>query len=264
MSISYALLSIQPLLLLLLMIIFFATGGGFITWLFRKHIRLRILQSHNEVIGNIFSCTGGLYSLLLAFVVFLVWDAFNDAAAHANMEFSIAKGLYRDIQYYPDTLESKRIKQVYLAYINEVVTREYPALARLEPVPESSKEAFNNVFRAVEGVSPADQNLSARASEMFRHLNELATSRSLRHLAAGSGMPLELWLPMLIGGFITMVFAIMLDIENYRLHIFLNAMLGSFIGIVMYLIIIMDYPFSGHFCIEPTGYLELLQWGRGG
>lgn len=69
---------------------------------------------------------------------------------------------------------------------------------------------------------------------------------------------------MLIGGFITMVFAIMLDIENYRLHIFLNAMLGSFIGIVMYLIIIMDYPFSSHFCIEPTGYLELLQWGRGG
>lgn len=264
MSITYALLSIQPLLLLLMMIIFFAAGGGTITWLFRKHIRLRILQSHNDVIGNIFACTGGLYSLLLAFVVFLVWDSYNNAEAHANMEFSIAKGLYRDIEYYPDTTESMKIKQVYLAFIDEVINSEYPALARLKPVPQSSTEAFNNVFRVIEGVSPSDQNHIARASEMFRHLNELATSRSLRHLAAGSGIPFEIWLPMVIGGFITMIFAIMLDIENVRLHIFLNALLGAFIGMVLYLIVILDYPFSGHFCIEPAGYVELLKWGKGG
>jgi len=261
MSLSYALLSVPPMILLVVMIILFACMGGASTWLFRKYSRLKILQSHNEVTGNIFACAGGLYSLLLAFVVFLVWDGYNDAASHANMEFSVAKGLYRDIQYYPDTVESKKIKAVYLHYVNEVVTKEYPALSRLDSVPQSSKDAFNEVFRVIEQMDPQTISLNARSDEMFRHLNELATNRSLRQLAAGAGIPRELWIPLLIGGLITMIFAMMLDIENRKLHILLSAMLGSFIGIVLYLIIIMDYPFSGYLCVDPTGYQEILQWG---
>ncbi|KAA2245723.1 DUF4239 domain-containing protein [Chitinophaga agrisoli] len=260
MSLSYALLSVPPLLLMVLMIILFALMGGTSTWLFRKYSRLKVLGSHNEVTGNIFACAGGLYSLLLAFVVFLVWDGYNDAASHANMEFSVAKGLYRDIQYYPDTATSKHVKQVYLRYVKDVITEEYPAMARLEPVPKSSTEAFNNVFQVIEQMDPQTPALNERSAEMFRHLNELATHRSLRQLAASAGIPRELWIPLLIGGFITMFFAMMLDIENGKLHVILSAMLGSFIGIVLYLIIIMDYPFSGYLCVDPTGYKDILQW----
>ncbi|GAA3936528.1 DUF4239 domain-containing protein [Chitinophaga oryziterrae] len=262
MSFSYALLSVPPVLLMLLMLLVFAFTGGLSTWLFRKFIRVRVLRSHNEVTGNIFACAGGLYSLLLAFVVFLVWDGFNDAGSHADMEFSVAKGLYRDIQFYPDTAESGRIKRVYLEYINKVITEEYPAMGRLEPMPLSSKKAFDNVFIAIEQMQPQNINLNARSDEMFRHLNELATNRSLRQLSANTGIPFELWLPILIGGLITLIFVTMLDIENMRLHIFLSAMLGAFIGLVIYLIVILDYPFSGYLSIQPTGYREILQWEK--
>ncbi|HEY8916156.1 MAG TPA: hypothetical protein VIM87_06935 [Chitinophaga sp.] len=264
MQLSYTLLSVPPLLLLVLMIVFFAVTGGGSTYLFRKYIRMRVLQSHNEVTGNIFSCAGGLYSLLLAFVVFLVWDGFNDAAQHANMEFSVAKGLYRDIQYYPDTLESHKIKQVYLQFMEAVVQDEYPAMARLESSPVSSKKAFDELFRVVEQMNPQTPALTTRSAEIFRHLNELATHRSLRQLDAGTGIPLEMWIPLLIGGFIVMVFAMMLDIENLKLHIFMSAMLGSFIGIVIYLIILLDYPFSGYLSVQPTGYVEIINWAKQG
>jgi hypothetical protein len=263
MSFSYALLSVPPVLLMFLMLLFFALGGGLSTWLFRKFIRVKVLRSHNEVAGNIFACAGGLYSLLLAFVVFLVWDGFNDASSHADMEFSVAKGLYHDIEYYPDTTESKKIKEVYLIYAHNVVTEEYPAMRQLNPIPLSSKKAFDNLFIEIEQLQPQNINLNARSDEMFRHLNELATARSLRQLSASSGIPFELWLPLLIGGLITLAFVTMLDIENVRFHIFLSAMLGAFIGLVIYLIVILDYPFSGYLSIQPTGYQEILQWDKG-
>jgi hypothetical protein len=258
MQLSYILLSVPPLLLLVLLIFFFAITGAGSTYLFRKYVHMRVLQSHNEVTGNIFSCAGGLYSLLLAFVVFLVWDGFNDAAQHANMEFSVAKGLYRDIQYYPDTLDARKVKKVYLRFIEAVVQDEYPALARLEPVPASSKKAFDDLFEVIEQMNPQTPALTTRSAEIFRHLNELATHRSLRQLDAGSGIPLEMWVPLLLGGLIVMVFTMMLDIENIRLHILLSALLGAFIGLVMYLIILLDYPFSGYMSVQPTGYIEML------
>jgi hypothetical protein len=244
------------------MFFFFALAGGLSTWFCRKFIRIKVLRSHNEVTGNIFACAGGLYSLLLAFVVFLVWDGFNDACSHADMEFSVAKGLYRDIQYYPDTTESKKIREVYLTYINKLVTEEYPAMDHQQPIPLSCKKAFNNVFIVIEQMEPKNIYLNTRSDEMFRHLNELATNRSLRQLSANSGISFELWLPLLIGGLITLIFVTMLDIENTRLHIFLSAMLGAFIGLVMYLIVILNYPFSGYLSIQPTGYQEILQWDK--
>jgi hypothetical protein len=255
-------MSVPPLLLLVFLIFFFGIIGAGSTYLFRKYVHLRVLQSHNEVTGNIFSCAGGLYSLLLAFVVFLVWDGFNDAAEHANMEFSVAKGLYRDIQYYPDTLDAHKVKQVYLRFIEAIVKDEYPALARLEPVPASSKKAFDDLFQAVEQMNPQTPALTTRSAEIFRHLNELATNRSLRQLDAGSGIPFEIWIPLLIGGLIVMVFTMLLDIENIQLHVLLSGLLGAFIGLVMYLIIILDYPFSGYMSVKPTGYEEMLHWKK--
>jgi hypothetical protein len=263
MTISYTLLSIPPVLLLLLMIIVFALAGGLSTYLFRKFIRVKILRSHNEVTGNVFACAGGLYSLILAFVVFLVWDGFNDASSHADMEFSLAKGLYRDIQYYPDTVASKKLEAVYLDYVNKVVSEEYPAMSKLERVPLSSKRAFDRLFIAIEQMEPQNVIQVTRSDEMFRHLNELATNRSLRQLSANSGIPFQMWLPLLIGGFITLIFVVMLDIENKKLHIFLSSMLGAFIGLVMYLIVILDYPFSGYMSIQPTGYQDIIEWDKG-
>jgi hypothetical protein len=262
MSLSFALLRIPPVLLLLLMLLIFGIAGAITTYLFRKYVRVKILRAHNEVTGNIFACAGGLYSLLLAFVVFLVWDGFNDASSHADMEFSVAKGLYRDIQYYPDSVVAKRIKDVYLDYVHKVVTEEYPAMAREEAVPMTSKRAFDKVFIAIEQMEPQNTVQTSRGDEMFRHLNELATNRSLRQLSASSGIPFELWLPLLIGGLITLIFITMLDIENVKLHIFLSALLGAFIGLVMYLIVILDYPFSGYMSIQPTGYEEILRWDK--
>ena len=44
------------------------------TFLFRKYVKVKILRSHNEVIGFLFLAIASFYALLLSFIVLVVWD----------------------------------------------------------------------------------------------------------------------------------------------------------------------------------------------
>ena len=55
----------------------------------------------------------------------------------------------------------------------------------------------------------------------------------------------------------------MIDVESKRLHILINSLLGAFIGLVIYLIIILDHPFTGKIKIEATEYQTILQMDSG-
>ena len=89
MSLINILLKMNPLLMLALFILLFSGVGIVGTYLVRKYVKLGIGKSHNEGVANGFAMTGGLYGLILAFVVFLVWDQYNDAEQNAEMEASL-------------------------------------------------------------------------------------------------------------------------------------------------------------------------------
>jgi len=56
-----------------------------------------------------------------------------------------------------------------------------------------------------------------------------------------------------------MLFAILLNTENMKLHIIMNGLLGCFIGMVFYLIILINHSFSGEISIKPTIYKQILE-----
>jgi hypothetical protein len=255
MDISYHLLQLRPFALLFVIVVGFGAIGGLGTYFFGRYVKMKYVKGHNEAVGYIFAILGGFYALLLGFVVFFVWDTMNQSQNNANQEGSLARGLYRDIKYYPDTNKMKPLMQCYLAYVHSVIEIEYPAMERLRPMTSTDRKYFNDVFREMEKLDPND----ARVSQMFKHLNDLATYRGLRQLDSESAIPAEIWVPLLLGGFIILIVAIMVKVESVALHVAINIMLGSFIGIVIYLIIIIDHPFTGDMKIEPVQYKLILQ-----
>jgi ABC-type multidrug transport system fused ATPase/permease subunit len=255
MKYPYFLLQLPPFVLLLLTVLVFAIFGVAGTYFFRKFIKLNYRRSHNEIVGYIFAVLGGFYGLLMGFVVFLVWDSLNLAQSNANREGSLARGLYRDIRYFPDTQKMQPLMKSYLAYVHSVVEKEYPAMEQMQPLTTGYRKDFNDVFRQMEKLDARDP----KVEQMFRHLNELATYRSLRQLDASAEIPVEIWIPLLLGALIIMVFAVMFDVESRRLHVTLNGLLGAFIGLVIYIILILDHPFTGKIKIEPAEYRTILQ-----
>jgi ABC-type multidrug transport system fused ATPase/permease subunit len=260
MNISYFLLQLPPFVLMVCIIGLFALAGMAGTYYFRKFIRIDYKRSHNEMVGYIFAILGGFYGLLLGFVVFLVWDSVNGAQNNANREGSLARGLYRDIRYYPDTAQMKPLMVSYLKYVHSAVEEEYPAMEQMKSFTKDNRKYFNEVFKEMELLDAHDP----KVEQMFRHLNDLATARSLRQLDASTEIAIEIWVPLLVGALIIMVFAMLVDVESLRLHMTVNGLLGAFIGMVIYIIIILDHPFSGKMKINPTEYNIILQMEKEG
>jgi len=255
----YYLLQMPPFVLLLVIFIVFGGGGVAGVYLFRKYIKINYKRAHNEAVGYTFAILGGFYGLLLGFVVFFVWDSMKEGHNNADREGSLAKGLYRDIRYYSDSSQAKRdLMASYVTYVNYVIEKEYPAMEHLQEQSDTGRFYFSNVYNKMEKLRSND----VQKAQMLGQLNELAIYRSLRQLDANSAMQIEIWVPLLVGAVILLISALMIDVESVKLHMAVTAMLGIFIGMVMYIIILVDHPFTGKIRIEPTGYRDVIKLTR--
>lgn len=258
----YHFIQFPPFLLFILIISFGGIFAGLSTFLFRKYLKLRILRSHNEVTGFLFLAIASFYAFLLSFIVFMVWGQMNEIQGNVSKEGSSALGLYRDIKYYPDTIESKQLMIVYLDFVYNVIDEEFPNIGRMKPSRKTT-ESFNNVFYKIEHLNPKNQFQIQLVAEMFSHLNQLAIYRGLRSTPDENQIPYSLWFPIIFGALITIVCSILLDIEHRRMHVVLNSLLGIFIGMLFFIIILFDHPYSGSLSIKPESYKQIFtmeQW----
>ncbi len=255
-------LQLSPFVLFILISSFSGLVAGLSTFLFRKYGNLKVLRAHNEVTGFLFLSIASFYAFLLSFIVFMVWGQLNETQGNVSKEGSSAMGLYRDIKYYPDTVESKQLMIVYLDFVFNVIDEEFPNMQHRKPGRKTT-ESFNRVFYQMENLNPKNQFQIQLVAEMFSHLNQLDTYRGLRATSEDMEIPAPLWLPIIFGAFITIICAIMLDIEHRRMHVGLNSLLGFFIGMIIFIIILFDHPYSGSLSIKPQSYKQIFtmeQW----
>jgi len=256
MAITYYMLQISPWLFFTLIVVSGALFAGTATYIFRRTIRVKILRSHNEVTGFVFLAVASFYALLLSFVVLIVWEKLNETHGDVSKEGSSALGLYRDIKFYPDSLESEKLMVVYLDYVFNVIDDEFPKMEEMQPSRKTA-ESFDQIFYRMERIIPNNQMQIQLVSEMFNHLNELATYRGLRISSMETEIPAPMWLPLIFGAIITILCTMLLDIEHIRMHVYLTSSLGAVIGAFLFMIILLDHPFTGNLGIKPESYEQI-------
>ena len=257
MAITYYMLQVPPWLFFLLIVSTGAFFAGLGTYIFRKKVKLKILRAHNEVTGFLFLAIASFYSLLLAFVVLVVWEKLHVMHVNVAKEGSYAMSLYRDIKFYPDTDQSDGLMVAYLDFVYNVVDDEFPKMAQME-LSRKTATSLDLVFYKMERLTPDTRMKVHLVSEMFSHLNELATYRAIRtSTAMHTEIPGPTWLPIIFGAIVTLFCALFLDIEHMRMHVMLTSLLGGFIGAFLFTIILLDHPFTGSQAIEPEAYEEI-------
>ena len=68
----------------------------------RATVSQEVLASTSDVVGNYLQTLGGIYAVLLAFVVFVVWNQFNDARAMVEREANELIDLFRTAKGLPE------------------------------------------------------------------------------------------------------------------------------------------------------------------
>jgi hypothetical protein len=247
-----------PVWLQALMVIGVASMGSLaVTALFRTITGAHHEEGHNEVLGLVFATCGVIYAVLLAFVVFAVYTQYTRADGIVDDEAATLAALYYDTERYPEPVRSAT-QQSIRGYTRSVVDDEFPRMQRGEASP-STREWLNRLNRLNAGLRPGDPYSVQLDSNANRLVDNIALLRDERLEASRAALPWTFWLTLTLGGVGTVALASLLVMRQASHQLFGSFVLGLVIGSVLFLILVLDRPFTGTTAIRSGAFQRSLQ-----
>ena len=231
----------------------FSLAGLF---LFRSHVSrwIHTEKRANELVGFSLSSFSVLYGILLGLVAVGAYQNFSDVSSLVTKEASCLTGFYRDVSALPEPFKS-RLQADLGSYTRYTIDYGWPAQRRGH-FTTGSTQRMTVVFNDLTAFSPTDRRTEVIFAEAYRQFNNLTELRRARLEEITIGLPAVLWWVVGIGAFLNIVLIWMLDMEIH-VHVILTAVLGLFLGTVIFLVAAMDNPFRGDVSVGP-GALELV------
>jgi hypothetical protein len=235
----------------------FALYSVLATLVVERFTRTRRKQGHNEVLGFMFSAVAVMYGVLLALVVFAVWDQFSQAERVVDRETADLVSLYFDAESFPAPIQNQA-KESIRAYTESVARDEFPAMRSGQPSPVTRARLYD-IFSGYLALQPADQWHTALASDSFGRLNDVALLRRQRLSSSQSSLPAIFWALLVPGGLVTLGLGAWLFMEHRLVHLMASLVVGMMLGTTLFLIAVLDRPFAGSVAIQPDPYEQNLQ-----
>lgn len=237
-------------------------GGGVLysclfTVFARKIVGHARLSANNEVAGFKYAVQGVTYSVLLAFVVVVVWDEYRGAEQAARQEAKAAVDLYRLIGVFTagDAAGMQRAIRDYVISVKDV---EWSTMIDGLPNPQTSA-AFQAMAGQLLGSKPTSLQEFAVYQRALDLIGQLSDNRRERLESAVGNIPGILWFVLFIGAAITLAYPAFFSQQNFVPQIWMTITLALTITLIMYAIVALDFPFSGAAAIEPVFFEKSLK-----
>jgi hypothetical protein len=222
----------------------------------RRRLPVVAAGEHNEVAGFLIAVVGVMYAVILAFCVIVTWERFNEAKVNVELEASELRVVLRQTGGLPPAVRAP-LHDLALSYANEVATVEWDAMHD----GGRSHDAFlilNEMYATVSRVETTSATQEVFLAATLDRLHEVSDSRIRRLDAAGEGIPTALWAAIIVGGLLTVGFALLFGAPDKRLH---YLMIWGFTAVVMvqiFVILVMNYPFAGSVTVSPDALEALI------
>jgi hypothetical protein len=226
-------------------------------WLGPQGLAPGDFKNHNDFMGAFSNKVAVLYAVILAFVIFGVWGRASDTQQTINLETSALTNLYFDTSALPAAVRDSA-RQAIRAYTNAVVTYEWTSMARGEPSSqaETALLRLHEVYRTARSGSSDEQVLLASSSSQ---VNDITRLRTQRVMVSRGAVPDIFWLTLLIGGIATLALSGPLFLPRAPHQVFISVAYGATIGAILFLILILDHPFSSGLVLSADGLRHALQ-----
>ena len=224
-----------------------------VQWGIRRRWPFLAEGEHNEVVGFIIAVVGVIYAVLLGFVVIITWESHSEAEAIVGQEASVLRSIYREsVALPPETQE--RLHDLVRQYATEVADQEWPAMAQAEPGDPRVGDVLDEMAIAISSfpvTTPAQQEFVGAEVE---RLSQLVGLRSQRIDYVDRGIPGVLWIALIVGGVVTIGFAMLFGLQRAALHSLMVGSLAALVGVLLFVAVVIDYPFAGDVAVEPEPF----------
>jgi len=223
----------------------------------RRRVGLAKLAENNESGGIYFSIVGTIYAIFVAFLVVVAWDNLGDAEKVVEQERATVLSLYRDVGGLAAPVTNALRPQI-REYAQMVVDREWDQMANGEQ-SDAADAALDRVWATFLDYEPVSAREQASYREALTELNELGKLRKLRILSSAASIPGVFWFLLLFGGIVTLGFAFFLGMPNLRVQLLMTGVLTAIVMSALFLIVILDRPFTGDVRVDPDSFVGALQ-----
>lgn len=227
-----------------------AVGGLIVA---RRLLPQGLLQSHNEVLGHIYSVIAVLNTVVLAFMVIAVWDRYSEARQIAESEANVLVALFRNATAFPE--QRDELQDRILRYAVLVETEEWATMVRGEPGREAV-QAYRAIWRAYLGLEPRTEREALWLERSIDRLDDLNNNRNLRIVRSRSRVPRPMWITLYALSVVTIVFSYFFGMRNFRLHIIVTGATAASLALLLTLIWALQYPFGRVAPVTPDAFRE--------
>jgi uncharacterized membrane protein YraQ (UPF0718 family) len=239
----------------LVVLLFVAVAvGGLI--LVQRLVPIERRLAQNDVAGFIYAVLGVAYAVLLGLMVVAVWQDWQDARDSATLEANELAAVFWIAHGLPEA-EGRHIQELARDYARVEVRQEWPLMEHGKSSPKAY-ELLDEMRASVEALHPTNDAQTVLYDNLLQRLHELGDARRTRLLEAQEGLPAILWAVLLVGGVITVSFTYLFGLRSTTVHVLMVAALALVIGLVLFTVAALDYPFRGDVRIGPEAFERAL------
>ncbi|MCE1165602.1 MAG: DUF4239 domain-containing protein [Bacteroidetes bacterium] len=221
-----------------------------------KFYKYEQLSEIHQLSSYIFNAYGLLYAVLIAFVIYINWSEFDEAQRQVYVETNQLSNIFHNAQGFNDTLKTKVLKAT-AEYTETIMTDDFQAMKKLRRGIKT-RDSYDKLW---ESIISADLSTikNQKAYEIcLSELNQVSEARRLRYLYMENTIPAVIWVIIIIGCVITLAFSYSFGIKR-RYPYILFVISFTYVNVLMlYLILVLDYPFSGYNSISIEPYAVIL------
>lgn len=221
--------------------------------------RLHYDDGANDAVSGTVQAIGVFYGITVGLIAVGVWNTHSNSADLVSKEAASIGALYRDVSGYPSPIRDE-LRSRLRDYTVFVIDEAWPAQTKGQGQDVSAGVRLLDDFqRMLYSYQPANESQSALHRETLRTYNVLVEYRRLRIDAVGSGLSMVMWSVIWVGAAISIGVAYFFNIPDIKLHAILVALMGGFLAMVLFMIVINDKPFYGQSSISSDPYRLILK-----
>jgi hypothetical protein len=224
--------------------------------LVRRKVPLPVLETQHEVAGFIIGVLGAIYAVLLAFVVVVVWNQFEDAKSTVGKEANQLNDLTLIAQGFDATTE-RRLLEAIRVYTMTVMDDEWKTMSEGK-ASQKAQTAIENLWQIYRELEPQTNRENALYAESLDRLSDVSDNRRLRIYASSDDIPLVIQVILWGGGLITVAFTYFFGVKSIRSQALMTAALAGEIAFILFLIVALDNPFHGYLRVTPEPMQRVL------
>jgi hypothetical protein len=226
----------------------------------RRLVPIETLEQQHEVAGVCFAVLGGLYGIILAFVLVSSWERFEQARAQTELEANAVADLYRHAEGFEEPTRTQLADAV-IAYLHDVVGDEWPAMAEGR-FSEPTQKRYYDLWDVVLKSRPDPGWEVALYQATIGKLDDLADGRRHRLIYMRTSLPAPVWAFLIVFGIATVGFTYFFGMRSLVAQVVITALLASTIACTLVLVTETQHPFSGAMRVSDAAFRVTLDFIR--